>query len=126
MGRKKSLVSGVFPAHVASTACRGSSSLKTSALVALVASALVLAPLAAPGVDALASGAAGDVTTSEIGALIGGKWGTYGAVVGGVVGGTAGFFGGAYLGSLAGPGAIFVGLKGADIGAGVGAIVGGG
>ncbi len=108
------------------TARKEPSALKRSAVVVLVASALVLAPLAAPGVGAIANGTVADVTTSEVGALIGGKWGTYGAIVGGVVGGCAGFFGGAYLGSLAGPGAIFVGLKGADIGAGVGAIVGGG
>lgn len=93
--------------------------MKRNLLVSLVAVALLSAPLAVP------SGSFD--LTSEIGAYVGGKRGAGAAAVGGIIGGAIGFFGGAYLGSIIapGPGTVFAGLKGADIGAGLGAIVGG-
>ncbi len=88
-------------------------------LVAFIAVALLLAPLAIPSSD--------HGLSSEIGGFLGSKHGAGAAAVGAIVGGTLGLFGGAYLGSLIapGPGTVFAGLKGADIGAGLGAILGG-
>ncbi|MYB19079.1 MAG: hypothetical protein F4Y16_08855 [Holophagales bacterium] len=95
--------------------------MKQTLFAALVAISLVLAPVAMPDTgDA-------SLATSEIGAYLGGKSGAGAAAVGGIIGGAVGLFGGAYLGSIIapGPGTVFAGLKGADIGAGLGAIVGG-
>lgn len=90
---------------------------------ALVAASLVLAPLAMPA----ASDTGISPTTSEIGAYLGNNHSAELAMAGGIIGGALGLFGGAYLGSIIapGPGTVFAGLKGADIGAGLGAIVGG-
>ena len=88
-------------------------------VIALAAVSLLLAP---PAVSS------GDLDlTSEIGAYLGGKRGAGAAAVGGIIGGTLGLFGGAVLGNMIapGPGTVIAGLKGADIGAGLGAIVGG-
>lgn len=93
--------------------------------LALVASAVILSPMAAAGPDGMATPGAVAAVTSEIGGLVGDGYGAVGIAAGAIIGGAAGFFAGAYLGSLAGPGAVFVGLKGADIGAGLGAVVGG-